>query len=56
MRVGFVGDIVGKPGREMLREHLSRLKERYEIDIVIANGENASHGFGLSVKNCNEIL
>ena len=56
MRVGFIGDVVGKPGREMIRDHLPGLKKEYSLDVVIANGENASHGFGLSVKNCNELL
>ncbi len=56
MRISFVGDIIGKPGREMLKKYLSSLKEKYKIDLVIANGENTSHGFGLSQKNANELL
>ncbi len=56
MRIAFIGDIVGRPGREMLKEHLMRLKKEENIDFVIANYENASHGFGLTTKNANELL
>jgi len=56
MRVAFIGDIVGSHGRDMLKEHLKNLRKEYQIDFVIANYENASHGFGLTVKNANEIV
>jgi len=56
MRVAFIGDIVGKPGRLIIGEHLRTLKKEFNIDYVIANYENASHGFGLTRKNCEELL
>ena len=56
MRIAFIGDIVGRPGRDMLKNYLSKLKEEHEIDFVIANYENASHGFGLTAKNANELI
>jgi len=56
MRIAFIGDIVGRPGREMLKEYLQKIKKEYEVDFVIANYENASHGFGLTVKNANELV
>ncbi|ACZ12628.1 TIGR00282 family metallophosphoesterase [Sulfurospirillum deleyianum] len=56
MRIGFIGDIVGKPGRGMLETHLRKLRKEYEIDCVIANGENASHGFGLGSLHAKELL
>jgi len=56
LRIAFIGDIVGRPGRKIIKENLSKIKEEYNIDFVIANGENASHGFGLTVKNCKELL
>jgi hypothetical protein len=56
MKIAFIGDIVGRPGRDMLKNHLPKLKEEHNIDFVIANYENASHGFGLTLKNCDELL
>jgi len=56
MTIAFIGDIVGRPGRETIRDNLKSLKEEYNIDFVVANGENASHGFGLTIKNCDELL
>ena len=56
MRVAFIGDIVGSPGRDMLKSYLLKIRQEYKIDFVIANYENASHGFGLTVKNANELV
>lgn len=56
MRIAFIGDIVGRPGRKIVKENLSKIRSEYNIDFVIANAENASHGFGLTVKNCDELL
>jgi metallophosphoesterase (TIGR00282 family) len=56
MRIAFIGDIVGRPGRTMINTHLKRIKEKYNIDTVIANSENASHGFGVSIKNAKELF
>jgi metallophosphoesterase (TIGR00282 family) len=56
VKIAFIGDIVGKPGRLMLKKHLKRLQQEHFIDFTIANYENASHGFGLTEKNCKELL
>ncbi len=56
MRIAFIGDIVGKPGRDMLKSHLSKVRKEHEIDFVIANYENASHGFGLTMSNASELF
>ena len=56
MRIAFIGDIVGRPGREILKKNLLNIREEYKIDFVIANYENASHGFGLTPKNANELV
>ncbi len=56
MRIGFIGDIVGRPGRKIIKENLSKIKEEFNIDFVIANGENASHGFGLTVESAKELF
>lgn len=47
-RLLFFGDLIGKPGRQTLRYFLPRLAEKYNTDLVIVNGENASGGFGLT--------
>jgi len=56
VKIAFIGDILGSPGRVMLRDYLPKLKEEEGIDFVIANYENASHGFGLTLKNANELF
>lgn len=56
MRIGFIGDVVGSPGRDMIKKHLPSIREKYSIDAVIANTENASHGFGLTHKNAMELF
>ena len=56
MRIAFIGDIVGSPGRKIIKYHLSKLREEFKIDFVVANTENASHGFGLTVKNADELF
>ncbi len=56
MRVAFIGDIVGRPGREMIKNYLPKIREEYAVDFVIANYENASHGFGVTAKNAKELF
>lgn len=55
MKILFIGDIVGKLGRQAIASRLPGLKKEKQIDLVIANGENASHGFGLIQKNYEEL-
>lgn len=52
----FIGDIVGKPGRQAVARELHRLVDRYNVDVVIANGENASGGFGITVETARELF
>jgi 2',3'-cyclic-nucleotide 2'-phosphodiesterase len=52
----FVGDIVGEPGRHALRRLLPGLRQTHQIDMVIANGENAAGGAGITVNTAGEIL
>ncbi len=54
IKIIFFGDIVGKPGRQAVRDFLAQTSEKY--DFVIANIENASHGFGLTEKNYKEFI
>jgi len=56
MKILFLGDIVGKKGREVIRDFLPSLKEKHNIDFVIANGENAAHGKGITLKIYNELI
>lgn len=51
----FLGDIVGKPGRLAVQRYLANISSN-KPDFIIANVENASHGFGLTQKNYNELL
>jgi len=48
MRFGFIGDIVGKNGLGFVADHLQQFRERYALDLVIANAENAYSGSGLA--------
>src|SRR5437868_15452148 len=56
MRILFIGDIVGRPGRDVVASELPALRERLAIDFVIGNGENAAGGFGLTRKTANELF
>ncbi len=56
VRLLFIGDIVGKPGRQVVARELHRLVDRYLIDLVIANGENAAGGFGITEETANDLF
>jgi metallophosphoesterase (TIGR00282 family) len=56
MRVLFIGDIVGSPGRQIVRDRLADLVEHHHIDLVIANGENSASGFGITPRITEELL
>ncbi len=56
MRILFIGDIFGRPGRTIVRERLGELSRQYSIDLVIANGENAAGGFGITPALAEELL
>jgi metallophosphoesterase (TIGR00282 family) len=56
MRILFIGDIFGKPGREIVRRALPALVEQRELDFVIANVENSASGFGVTGDIADTIL
>src|SRR6185295_4940007 len=56
MRILFIGDIVGRPGRELVRQGLGPLVDYHSIDLVIANAENAAAGFGITREIGEQIL
>jgi metallophosphoesterase (TIGR00282 family) len=51
-----IGDIVGRPGRQAVQRFLPELRKQYRLDLVIANGENAAGGFGLTPTIAHELL
>jgi 2',3'-cyclic-nucleotide 2'-phosphodiesterase len=56
MRVLFVGDIVGSPGRQIVHDRLADIVVQKQIDLVIANGENSASGFGITPRLAQELL
>lgn len=56
MKILFIGDIVGRPGRQMVGRHLASLVDRHLIDLVVANAENAAAGFGVTPDVVDELL
>jgi len=56
MRILFIGDIFGQPGRRMVKETLPSLRQELQLDIVLANAENAAAGFGVTPALVEELL
>lgn len=56
LNVLFIGDIIGKLGRKVCRQVLPELKKKLSPDLIIANGENSAHGYGITEKVYNELL
>ena len=56
MNILFIGDIFGKPGRNLIREYLPDLKKEFKVDFCVANGENTAGGKGINRKAANQLL
>ncbi len=56
MKVLFIADIVGQPGRRAVKELLPKLRQQHTVNLVVANGENAAGGSGITVKTAEEIF
>src|SRR5213592_3648780 len=56
VRILFIGDIVGRPGRELVRRGLAAIVDHHSIDFVIANAENAAAGFGITREIGDQLL
>ncbi len=56
MKVLFIGDIIGEPGRKIVRSNIRSLMEPYRPDLVIANGENTAGGFGITPEIAEELF
>jgi metallophosphoesterase (TIGR00282 family) len=52
----FIGDIVGQPGRRAVKELLPRLRQQHQLNLVVANGENAAGGSGITPSTAEEIF
>ena len=55
MRILICGDVMGRTGRKAIVKHVPKLRERFDLDFVIVNGENAAGGFGITPKICDEF-
>ncbi|RAU22190.1 metallophosphoesterase [Paramagnetospirillum kuznetsovii] len=56
MKLLFLGDVVGRSGRDVIMERLPEIKARLAPDFIVANCENAAHGFGITPKICDDFL
>jgi len=56
MRILFIGDIVGAPGRQIVAQELEAVRAEHRLDLIIANCENAASGFGITPKLAEELL
>lgn len=56
LRILFIGDIVGKPGRKIVKSVLKEVIKSESIDLVIANAENSAGGFGVTLEVCDELM
>ena len=56
MRLLFLGDVVGRPGRNAVVERLPGLRDRWQLDCVVINGENSAGGFGITEAICDDLL
>lgn len=56
MKILFCGDVSGKAGRKAIKTYVPQLKEKYHLDAVVVNAENAAHGMGLTPKIYEELL
>lgn len=56
VKILFLGDVVGSSGRKILQDHIASLRREFQLDLVIANGENAAHGFGITPSIVRELL
>ena len=56
MKFLFCGDVMGQAGRKAVADYVPKLREKYALDAVIMNGENAAHGLGLTPKTYNDLI
>ena len=56
MRALLIGDVVGRPGRRAVRELLGGLRQEFDLDFVVANGENCAGGVGITRRTLEDLL
>jgi calcineurin-like phosphoesterase len=56
MNLLFIGDVVGQPGRRAISDQLPTLRQRFKLDLVVANAENIADGAGITRKTANELF
>lgn len=56
MRILFVGDIFARPGRTIVHERLPELQKQHDVELTVANGENAAGGFGITPQIAEELF
>jgi len=56
MKILAIGDIIGRPGRQIVHQYLRTLRKQYKLDLIIANAENVAGGFGLTSSTAQELL
>ena len=56
MKILFIGDIVGKSAREKVKQKIKLIKSNYNPDVIVANAENATGGYGLSKKDAQDLI
>ena len=56
LNILFIGDVVGKPGREFLTSNLNRIRNEYNVDFCIANGENSAHGNSITADCLRQLI
>ena len=56
MKLLYMGDVIGRSGRDVVVERLAEIKTRLAPDFIVVNGENAAHGFGITPKICEDFF
>ena len=56
LRILFIGDVMGRSGRAAIARYIPQLREKWTLDFIIVNGENAAGGFGITESICEEML
>jgi metallophosphoesterase (TIGR00282 family) len=56
MKILAIGDIIGRPGRQVIHQYLRGLRKQYKLELIIGNGENVAGGFGLTSSTARELL